>query len=70
MEFNGISNEIQSGRLFRGEIQEIPSKVLLTFWGGLLIRPLHYIYMYTYVYSINIYPIYIYILYIYIYTWK
>ena len=34
MEFNGISNEIQSGRLFRGEIQEIPSKVLLTFWGG------------------------------------
>ena len=34
MEFNGISNEIQSGRLFRGEIQEIRSKVLLTFWGG------------------------------------
>ena len=25
-----------------GEIQEIPSKVLLTFWGGLLIRGLHY----------------------------
>ena len=36
MEFNGISNEIQSGRLFRGEIQEIPSKVLLTFWGGVI----------------------------------
>ena len=34
MEFNGISNEIQSGRLFRGGIHEIPSKVLLTFWGG------------------------------------
>ena len=34
MEFNGISNEIRSGRLFTGEIQEIPSKVLLTFWGG------------------------------------
>ena len=34
IEFNGISNEIQSGRLFRGVIQEIPSKVLLTFLGG------------------------------------
>ena len=43
MEFNGISNEIQSGRLFSGEIQEIPSKVLLTFRGGLLIRTCHYI---------------------------
>ena len=42
MEFSGISNGIQSGRLFRGEIQEIPSKVLLTFWGGLLIRTWHY----------------------------
>ena len=36
MEFNGVSNEIQSGRLFKGEIQEIPSKVLLTFWGGVI----------------------------------
>ena len=27
MEFNGISNGIQSGRLFKGEIQEIPSKI-------------------------------------------
>ena len=33
MEFNGISNEIQSVD-FLGEIHKIASKLLLTFWGG------------------------------------
>ena len=41
MEFNGIEWNFQwdpKCRLFRGEMQEIASKLLLTFWGGRFIN--------------------------------
>ena len=50
MEFNGISNEIQSV-VYLGEIQEIASKLLFhQGGGGLLIRTCQYVYIYIYVY--------------------
>ena len=41
MEFNGISIEIQSVLYLGKKIQEIASKLLLTFWGGLLNITIH-----------------------------
>ena len=65
MEFNGISNEIQSV-VYLGEIQEIASKLLFhQGGGGLLIRTCQYVYIYicicTYVYMYICTYVYMYI---------
>ena len=43
--------------VYLGEIQEIPSTVLLTFWGGVVINPGFALYIYTliiYIYTLGI----------------
>ena len=77
IEFNGISNEIQSVVYLGGEIQEIASKLLLTFWGGVInttfaLNVNDYVLLDSYMYTVYMYirtHIYIYIIYTYVYTY-